>query len=312
MATKFQFKVLNGADASAQYAAITPKDAMTFYLLNNGLGYLGETALFGGSSQQTVVMSNTSIASAIIGKIYILSNVTSTVGGAPNDILTGMYSYNGTTMVSYSDTLIANYISDILVTDMVNGFTPDNNTVATTKAIFDFVADKLNDSSLINAAFFKAVTSHTVTQAEVDDALENPTTSPYVGIPVGDVGLLFAADIDGEAGGESWYYISLQNYVTIYNAANTNTINMSLDTDNNTFTAALNIKADEASLLVDGANGVYIKKATAIDDVTPSAANLVSESVLVDYIQNQVMTAVQSAIDTALLDVVTYTVDPVV
>ena len=46
MANRFQFKLLTGSDPQAQYNAISTKDAYTFYLLKNGIGYLGTTKLF--------------------------------------------------------------------------------------------------------------------------------------------------------------------------------------------------------------------------------------------------------------------------
>ena len=46
MANKFQFKLLTNTDPQAQYYAIVTKDPMTFYLLNTGIGYLGNVKLF--------------------------------------------------------------------------------------------------------------------------------------------------------------------------------------------------------------------------------------------------------------------------
>ena len=50
MANKFQFKLLTSADPQAQYDAIVTKDDMTFYLLKNGVGYLGGVKLFDANS----------------------------------------------------------------------------------------------------------------------------------------------------------------------------------------------------------------------------------------------------------------------
>jgi hypothetical protein len=308
MASKFQFKVLNGTDPNAQYAAIATPDALTFYLLSNGVAYLGSTPLFGGNSQKTVVKINETISTAMTDRFYLLSNVTSTVGGT-NEVLTGIYMYDGTHLVSYSDQFVSAYISSILVTNMLDGFTPDNDTIATTKALYDYVQSKLTGSGIVSAAFFRAVTGHTITQAEYDAAQSDPD-SPYAGHPVGDVGLLFTADTDDAAGGETYYYVSLANYAGVYGATDTNSIHMTLNPETNTFAASLNIKAGEASILADE-NGVYLNKTTSsVNDALPSDAKLVSEAAVVNYFQNQVMTAVESAITNALRDVVTYTVEP--
>ena len=84
---------------------------------------------------------------------------------------------------------------------------------------------------------------------------------------------------------------------------------MSMSPDNK-IKAELNIKSTETSLKVDETNGgVYLEKATTVNDSTPSTDKLITEAVLVDYVQNAVLPAVTEAINEALADVVTYTVD---
>lgn len=302
MATKFKFKLLTGSDPQAQYDAITTKDSMTFYLLSTGIGYLGDTPLFGGGAQNTVVMTSGTLTSPESGKLYVLSNVTYN-----SETLTGLYFYNGSTLDSYSDELISTYIQNILTTDMsTDGYTGDNNTIASTKAIMDLINAKLSDSSIVNAAFFRKVESHTLTA----DDLTNSSIQLPSGAKEGDVGLLFTADTDAEDGGESYYFISLVSYLTsVYDVENSNSINMSMNSDNK-IKAELNIKSTETSLKVDETNGgVYLEKATTVNDSTPSTDKLITEAVLVDYVQNAVLSAVTEAINEALADVVTYTVD---
>lgn len=302
MATKFKFKLLTGSDPQAQYDAITTKDSMTFYLLSTGIGYLGDTPLFGGGAQNTVVMTSGTLTSPESGKLYVLSNVTYN-----SETLTGLYFYNGSTLDSYSDELISTYIQNILTTDMsTDGYTGDNNTIASTKAIMDLINAKLSDSSIVNAAFFRKVESHTLTA----DDLTNSAIQLPSGAKEGDVGLLFTADTDAEDGGESYYFISLVSYLTsVYDVENSNSINMSMNSDNK-IKAELNIKSTETSLKVDETNGgVYLEKATTVNDSTPSTDKLITEAVLVDYVQNAVLPAVTEAINEALADVVTYTVD---
>lgn len=302
MATKFKFKLLTGSDPQAQYDAITTKDSMTFYLLSTGIGYLGDTPLFGGGAQNTVVMTSGTLTSPESGKLYVLSNVTYN-----SETLTGLYFYNGSTLDSYSDELISTYIQNILTTDMsTDGYTGDNNTIASTKAIMDLINAKLSDSSIVNAAFFRKVESHTLTA----DDLTNSSIQLPSGAKEGDVGLLFTADTDAEDGGESYYFISLVSYLTsVYDVENSNSINMSMNSDNK-IKAELNIKSTETSLKVDETNGgVYLEKATTVNDSTPSTDKLITEAVLVDYVQNAVLPAVTEAINEALADAVTYTVD---
>lgn len=302
MATKFKFHLLTGTDPQAQYDAITTKDSMTFYLLSTGIGYLGSTPLFGGGAQKTVVMTSGTLTDPGAGKLYVLNNVT-----YGSDTLTGLYFYNGTSLDSFSDDLIATYIQGILTTDMsAEDYTGDNQTIASTKAIMDLINDKLSDSSIVNAAFFRKVESHTLTA----DDLTNTAIQLPAGAKEGDVGLLFTADTDDVDGGESYYFISLVSYLTsTYTVDNTNSINMSMSSDNK-ITADLNIKTTETSMKIDETDGgVYLEKAETIDEDAPSADKLITEAVLVDYIQNSVLTAVTEAINDALADVVTYSVD---
>lgn len=301
MADRFKFKLLTGTDPQAQYDAITTKDALTFYLLNTGVGYLGDTPLFGGGSQNTVVMVSETLTTPEAGKLYVLDNVT-----YGTETLTGLYFYDGTALNSYSDELIATYLESILVTDMTaTGYTGDDDTVATTKAIMDLIGAKLSDSSIVNAAFFRKVESHTLTAAD----LTNPAISLPTGAAEGDVGLLFTADTeDTDDGNEKYYFISLKTYLTsTYTFANTNSIKLTMSSSNEV-TADLNVATTETSIIV-GADGVSLNKATTIDETAPSADKLITEAALVDYVQNSVLTAVDEAITEALADVVTYTVD---
>lgn len=203
-----------------------------------------------------------------------------------------------------------------IITDMLgDGYTGDDITIASTKAIVDYVTDKVsNISTVLTTSFFRKVESHTLTAADMSNAAINKPSDAAEG----DVGLLFTADIDGEDGGETYYFISLKNYLAnVYGAENSKSINMTLSTDNK-FKADLNIKVGEESIKVDEVNGgVYLEKATTINDgdgspengPAPSAAKLVTEEALVNYVINSVLPAVNAAVTEALQDVVTATVD---
>lgn len=203
-----------------------------------------------------------------------------------------------------------------LVTDMLGeNYTGDNTSIASTKAIVDYVAAKVsNVSGVLTTAFFRKVESHTITTED----LTNPSITLPEGTAEGDIGLLFTADTDGNDGGETYYFISLKNYLnTVYTPENTNSINMTITPDNK-IKADLKIKSDETSIKIDEKNGgVYIEKATTVNDgdgtegngPAPSADKLVTEQALVNYIINSVLPAVDSAITEALQNVVTYNVD---
>ena len=232
MANKFQFKLLTSADPQAQYDAIVTKDDMTFYLLKNGVGYLGSVKLFDANSDSE---------------------------------------------------LVTNMLTD--------GYTGDNTSIASTKAIVDYVTAKVsNASGILNTAFFRKVESHTIT---ADDLTDSSITLPS-GTVEGEVGLLFTADVNGnDDGDEQYFFISLKNYLkNVYTPENSNSINMSISSGNK-IKANLKIKSDETSLKVDEENGgVYIEKATTVNENAPSAAKLITEDVLVNYIKSVMANAI--------------------
>lgn len=195
-----------------------------------------------------------------------------------------------------------------LVTDMLSdGFVADDVSVASTKAIIDYITDQVNDiSALLQVKFFRKVESHTVTEAELT---EGKISFPD-GVNAGDVGLLFTADNDDQDGEESYYFISLMDYLqAVYTFESTNSIELVTGSDNKV-TANLKIREDEQSVKVDTENGgIYIEKATEIDEEAPSNVKLVTEDVLVDYIKNTIIPSINKSISDATANMVTATVN---
>lgn len=295
MASRFKFKILTD-NPQEQYDNINPKDPYTFYLLNTGVGYLGEVPLFGGGAQNTVVKISEPVIDPEQGKLYILSNATY---GA--NTLTGLYFYDGTNMSCFSEELISNYIAGILVKDMTDeNYAGDDKTVATTKAIVDLLNKRLSNSEIVNAAFFRKIVNHTITEND----LTNPSLSLPDGAEVGDIGLLITADTNGsDDGSEQYYFISLKEYLTkIYGASDSSSIKMELMEDNS-FKASLKIKETEKSIQVDE-EGVYINKTEVVNEKDPSSDKLVTEKSFLKYIQEVVIPKVTGMIDEALEDVV--------
>ena len=185
----------------------------------------------------------------------------------------------------------ANSDSELVTNMLTDGYTGDNTSIASTKAIVDYVTAKVsNASGILSTAFFRKVESHTIT---ADDLTDSSITVPS-GTVEGEVGLLFTADVNGnDDGDEQYFFISLKNYLkNVYTPENSNSINMSISSDNK-IKANLKIKSDETSLKVDEENGgVYIEKATTVNEDAPSAAKLITEDVLVNYIKSVMTNAV--------------------
>ena len=136
MASRFNFKILNGSDPQTQYNSIAEKDPMTFYLLSTGVGYMGTVKMFDAAA--TGAVSN-------------------------------------------------------MITDMTGEhYTGDNTSVASTKAIVDYVTKAVSKTSIISTQFFRKVESHTLTDGDLSD----PNITAPEGCKTGEVGLLFTADTD--------------------------------------------------------------------------------------------------------------------
>ena len=127
------------------------------------------------------------------------------------------------------------------------GYTGDNTSIASTKAIVDYVTAKIsNISSILTTSFFRKVESHTIT---ADDLTDSSITLPS-GTVEGELGLLSIADVNGnDDGNEQYFFISLKNYLkNVYTPENSNSINMCISSDNK-IKAELNIKSDETCKL---------------------------------------------------------------
>lgn len=297
---RIQMKYLWDADPVAQYAAITTKDPYTLYILSNGYGYFGTIPLFNGAKQDLKVMNGGTLTSPETNKLYVLTDVTYNSAQ-----LTGLYFYSGSAMVNYGDQIFGTYLTSKMVLDMIaEGYAGDNTTIPTTKAVVDLVNKALSENTVLTTKFFRKVESHVITSED----LSNANISIPSGVVAGDKGLLFTADTDGADGGEFWYYISLKDYIKIYDRADTNSIKMALD-ENSKFSATLNVASTETSIKVDS-SGVSLLKTDTINEETPSAAKLVTEASMVTFIHDSVLTALNAAIDAALADTVTGSIDP--
>lgn len=299
-AIEFKMQIVWGADPSAQYAAIATKDQYTFYLLTNGYGYLGNVPLFNGNKQDLKVMDGGTLATPEVNKLYVLTGVTYN-----SETLTGLYFYSGSAMVNYGEQIFSTYLtSKIIKTMTAEGYTGDDGTIPSTKAVVDLVNKALSENTVLTAKFFRKVESHVITSED----LSNVNISIPDGVVAGDKGLLFTADNDGVDGNESWYYISLKDYIKIYDRVDTNSIKMGLD-ETGKFSATLNLATGENSIVVDS-TGVYLSKTDVVNEETPSASKLVTESAMVTYVHDSVLTAVNAAVTEALQNKVTYSVNP--
>lgn len=324
---KFKFQLFTGSDPDSQYSAVATKDPLTFYLLNNGKGYLGTTQLFGGSmmSPVRIITSAGTYTTFEQGKMYAIAVDGVIIGENESASPKGIYYATSTTaledltLASFT-TAITNYIANNAISSTDATLTTDgasyegsDSTIMTSKAVTTFVNAVMDDVSILHSQFFRTVELHTVTAQELQDAVIHFAVTDQVG----DTGLLFTRDDDmtdnpsGDTTQEQ-FFVNLKGYIDVYTGGATNEITVSVDA-NNEITATLNKKTGENSIIIDS-NGVSLNKTDTIHDgdgtdannPVPSADKLVTEEALMTYLQGTFLTTINAAISVALEDVVTY------
>lgn len=324
MANKFQFKLFTSSDPQAQYDALATKDAYTFYLLGNGVGYLGDIPLFGGDAKKFDLVINAGALTLEAGKLYVVAVDGVTVGS--DTIPQGIYySADGSTVENITYKTIAQYIADKAIKNMTaDGYTGTDDTLATTKAIVDYVQNVVNNQSILQAKFFKEVARVKLTQDDIDGVASSPNVTAYGNIfggadnHVDDIGLVFTLDTANKDSDDVYVFVNLHELIHTYTVESSDSITMTETPDGphgSKFKAELKVNSTEKSIVVDS-DGVHLEKATSINDgdgtdstPEPSADKLVTEKALVNYVINSVLPAVDAAITEALKDVVTYSVD---
>ena len=171
------------------------------------------------------------------------------------------------------------------------GYTGDNDTVATTKAIVDYV----NAQPLLKSKFFKSVTYIKVTQNDLDGLGVHDASIFPSDTHVDDIGMIFVLDsitTPDDDSDDVEVFINLHELINIYDVENSDSINMTATNDGEhgiKFKAELKVNTTENSIVVDS-NGVSLNKSNAsIDktlDATASADKLVTEASMVAYIRS--------------------------
>lgn len=179
MSQKFKFNILTGENCKEKYANIVSKDPFTFYLLQCGIGYLGEKKLFDAS-----LIDETS--SYTIGKFF--RKVEPKVI-AQEDL----------------DNPQINKPEGTAIGDSGIVFTADNNETDDGNEVFYFVPIKAGVD--VTGKFFRDVDSYTITDTDLTDG----NFSYPEGTVAGDTGLLFTADNnDTTDGDEKKFFIPIK------------------------------------------------------------------------------------------------------
>lgn len=326
MPNRFQFRILTGNNPVTSYNAIATKDPFTFYLLSNGMGYLGDIPLFNVDTGKRIkIVTTTGALTVENNSIYAFAVDGITVGGTAYP--QGIYTTDGSGNVNnITYRTIAQYIIDNAVEDMTgDNYTGDNNTVPTTKAVVDFVTDRIDDiSDILNIHFFKNVkVSHPLTQNNIDNLTVNidfDTANQTIDLSdsgglgsephVGDVGLVFIIEtgIEEESGAEeddTFVFVNLHSLINTYSISS-NTIDSTPTTNGHNTQFALEVKKSSiltAAALSAGADA--LAEGSTYDTSGLSNNNFITEqqlanimaSVLKDYVKYTTIDAGGSAVE---------------
>lgn len=193
MANKFQFKLLTGIDAQQKYDRIKDQGThpYTFYLLENGVGYLGNTPLFGGDTKN-ILIKNTNFGNvssneeAIIKNVlyFITSDITITDSTGTIDAKKGsifVADATGQTVTELSKEIFSTYMADYVTNKAIKSTNIMNNDgthvdptkldkeeLITAKAVKEFVQSTMTSQSVLDIAFFNDVSNtKTVTKEDI-------------------------------------------------------------------------------------------------------------------------------------------------
>lgn len=166
------------------------------------------------------------------------------------------------------------------------------NQIPSVKAVVDLVNSQME--STLGGKYLRLVSSHTLTQEDIDGT----TIQTSAGDKAGDSGLLFASDDDKAVDGDETYqFVSLMKYLSSVNSfESTDSVSMTTGADNK---VTADVKVDPAGFhIVVGKDGLSIKSTGSddIDQENPDSTKLVTESSLVKFITDSVLTQVNEAI----------------
>lgn len=265
---KFQFRILTGnteAACKAMYdSLINPEtnlhDPYTFYLFDKGgVGYLGDTLLFGGDTSKFDVISGNTAADALSpNKFYFVTadcTITdSTSTGTDPDPgvhtaktgsiwVTNANSIPQELSLSIFTTYITNYVLENTIhsddASLDKNFTGTDSELMTSKAVSTFVNAVVNSKSILSISFFKDVKTVTLSAADITAGEvtftvgEDPDThSPITATATisaneheGDIGLVFFCQtgIDGDDGNDEWVFVNLHSLINLYSGSTSDT-----------------------------------------------------------------------------------------
>lgn len=267
MARKFQFKILTGtteAECKARYdnEPLTDNhhDPYTFYLFDKGgIGYLGDTPLFGGDASKFNMITGNTVADALKPNsfYFVTTNCTitdSTSTGVDPDPgvhtaktgsiwVTNASSIPQELSLSIFTTYMTNYVASQAIhsddASLDKTFTGTDTSLMTSAAVSTLINAVVNSQTILSISFFKDVKTVTLTAADITagevtfTVREDPDTHTPITATAAlsandhanDIGLVFFCQTgaDDDDGDDKWVFVNLHGLINLYSGSTSDT-----------------------------------------------------------------------------------------
>ena len=265
---KFQFRILTGATEAAckaMYDSLINSethlhDPYTFYLFDKGgVGYLGDTPLFGGDASKFNMITGNTAADALKPNSFYFVTADCTItdststGVAPDPgvhtakagsiWVTNASSIPQELSLNIFTTYMTNYVASQAIhsddASLDETFTGTDTNLMTSAAVSTLVNAVVNSQAILSISFFKDVKTVTLTAADItagevtftigeDPDTHDPITATAdlsAGDHAGDIGLVFFCQTgaEGDDGDDEWVFVNLHSLINLYSGSTSDT-----------------------------------------------------------------------------------------
>lgn len=261
---KFQFRILTGATEAAckaMYDSLINSethlhDPYTFYLFDKGgVGYLGDTPLFGGDASKFNMISSNITADILKPNsfYFVTADCTITDGQATpvtHTAKTGSIWVTNASSIpqELSLSIFTTYMTKYVLENTIHSdnasldknFTGTDTDLMTSGAVSTFVNAVVNSQAILSISFFKAAKSVTLTAADITagkvtfntDEEDPDTHDPITATATisandheGDIGLVFFCQTGAEDddGNDEWVFVNLHGLINLYSGSTSDT-----------------------------------------------------------------------------------------
>ena len=274
---KFQFRILTGATEAAckaMYDSLINSethlhDPYTFYLFDKGgVGYLGDTPLFGGDASKFNMITGNTAADALKPNSFYFVTADCTITDSTSTVHTAkagsIWVTNASSIpqelsLSIFTTYMTNYVASQAVhsddASLNETFTGTDTSLMTSAAVSTLVNAVVNSQAILSISFFKDVKTVTLTATDItaeevtftvgeDPNTHDPitaTASISANDHAGDIGLVFFCQTgtDDDDGNDEWVFVNLHGLINLYSGSTSDTtvvtvVNDSADTTGHT------------------------------------------------------------------------------